>query len=500
MVNPLKERISRAIMPHMESAPTESEKFYKPGDAAEMLHISTATLRAWAAAGKIEQTKTPGGHRRYSAQAIADAQAMMQSEQRSLTRSGVDAAHKSHASADPHMGNLMPGEGVTYIVDHYAVLGVDQSATQEQIVQAWRRANKDYHPDRYAHLAPDMQRSAAAKNLRIRRSYDVLNNREARAAYDEQLNAWDGPISTNGHEIIVVGAAGILGRHAFGSDSWRELEQKRAMTLAAIGYDDAVYEMLAEQAQAADEAGVELPPKIRQAWSDTLARRDQYLALKMGFDLDDLGDQEAVGNSVDENYPALISARVAKACDRLTTALAKQLPALAEHKLLESGEANAPQGEQTASKDLILSKMLSEATEQIEQARVLIEKAAVERVQLADQRMDLIVPVYQPEQQNPTPRIVLELNIYGKAQKIGFVMAGDNANQSDELTAMANDLDFDDLAACQTLVDQGISVLRYTRQDGLDVMQEMACVLGAHAERLAEVHPSLNGAEPGHSL
>jgi excisionase family DNA binding protein len=41
-----------------------SEKLYAPYKAAEMLGVTTKTLKMWEKAGKIRCVRTPGGHRR----------------------------------------------------------------------------------------------------------------------------------------------------------------------------------------------------------------------------------------------------------------------------------------------------------------------------------------------------------------------------------------------------------------------------------------------------
>jgi len=62
--------------------------------------------------------------------------------------------------------------------DHYAVLGVDERATSEQIRSAYRLAAKAHHPDRNPGDA-----EAALRFRRIQEAYEVLSNPARRAAY-----------------------------------------------------------------------------------------------------------------------------------------------------------------------------------------------------------------------------------------------------------------------------------------------------------------------------
>ncbi len=63
-------------------------------------------------------------------------------------------------------------------VDHYRILGVDETASAEQVRSAFRRAAKAHHPDRNPG-DPD----AALRFRRIHEAYEVLGDPERRAAY-----------------------------------------------------------------------------------------------------------------------------------------------------------------------------------------------------------------------------------------------------------------------------------------------------------------------------
>ena len=62
--------------------------------------------------------------------------------------------------------------------DHYAALGVNRDASQEEIKRAFRKLARKYHPDVAAGA------EAEARFKEINAAYDVLKDPEKRAAYD----------------------------------------------------------------------------------------------------------------------------------------------------------------------------------------------------------------------------------------------------------------------------------------------------------------------------
>lgn len=70
-------------------------------------------------------------------------------------------------------------------IDYYKILGVDKSATPEQIKKAYRKLARTYHPD----LNPD-DKEAERKFKELNEANEVLSNAETRAKYDKYGENW----------------------------------------------------------------------------------------------------------------------------------------------------------------------------------------------------------------------------------------------------------------------------------------------------------------------
>ena len=96
-----------------------------------------------------------------------------------ISQSDYTSIHERHVGrGDTHYSDgSRTSSSAGYSKDPYKVLGIDSSATDDEVKRAYRRMAMKYHPDRVAGMSEELQRNAAEQMKEINQAYEVIKDR-----------------------------------------------------------------------------------------------------------------------------------------------------------------------------------------------------------------------------------------------------------------------------------------------------------------------------------
>lgn len=74
------------------------------------------------------------------------------------------------------------------MINHFRVLGVKSSASDDDIKKAYKRLSNKYHPDKLLSLSEDEKEQAATMLQRVKQAYEVLSDPKQKAAFIKDFN------------------------------------------------------------------------------------------------------------------------------------------------------------------------------------------------------------------------------------------------------------------------------------------------------------------------
>lgn len=86
----------------------------------------------------------------------------------------LNSIRARHAGYSGNSGNST--SHTTYTKNPYTVLGIDKSATDEEVKKAYRRMAMKYHPDRVETMGEEIKRNAEKQFKEINEAYETIKN------------------------------------------------------------------------------------------------------------------------------------------------------------------------------------------------------------------------------------------------------------------------------------------------------------------------------------
>ena len=106
---------------------------------------------------------------------IAQYLGISQSDYTSIYERHIGRSDSGYSSGSGNSGNSSGARRTSsYRKDPYKVLGIESSATDDEVKKAYRRMAMKYHPDRVAGMSEELQRNAAEQMKEINEAYEVI--------------------------------------------------------------------------------------------------------------------------------------------------------------------------------------------------------------------------------------------------------------------------------------------------------------------------------------
>ena len=94
-----------------------------------------------------------------------------------ISQSDYTSIHERHAGysgSSGYSGGSRSSRSSGYTKDPYKVLGIERTATDDEVKKAYRKMAMKYHPDRVADMGEEMQRNAAEQMKAVNEAYEVI--------------------------------------------------------------------------------------------------------------------------------------------------------------------------------------------------------------------------------------------------------------------------------------------------------------------------------------
>lgn len=374
------------------------------------------------------------------------------------------------------MSAYNPREGIDYLTDHYAVLGVPHGASSGVIRDARNEKMREYHEDRFQGLAPELLEQARRMARRINDAYATLSEQERRDAYDAKLLAWKGPISKDGTPIIDLASehfspSALLEKLTGNQDVMNCSAEELAKQFS--GFNPASYEFFERKSAAG-----ELSDEMKAAWIEQIARREFYLSLLEGFLWESIGLRNYAPVPKLEHVEQ-VQEELERTRAKANAHVEQQILALAcgTQSLLPP-----PEGIDVAQEPgRALEHYRAKLDEYFEQQSDKLEAVARQHQDLREKRFDIEAEVsYHPDTKVLTKQVVIEIKANRSSTWAIFVFT----DEKNVKVTSDDSVDFSEPAVVAKWMEDGYTFMSFKPIQGVDIFSQLSHVLEKHAEKI----------------
>lgn len=327
-----------------------------------------------------------------------------------------------------------PREGIDYIVDFYAVAGVEPETDSSDINKAINRQMAQYHPDRLAGLAPEIRARGELMSRLLNKARGILVEPEKRSQYDEIRTGWTGPFSKTGDPVITISRA-VQAEMAMKSNE--EVEQSFAdgdlQVDKLANYSQSRLDFLEKMMEA---AGNNIPDDLRQQYEEALLEYDRNLSIKEAQrgDLLGLADLSGKGYRASLSYSEdkvleIEAAKEVQLEDLRAIAMGKTVRKLE----LLSGEVTEPSKELVDPTTIQLPGYFDTVAEQV-------KGIAEKRQTVAEKRLENYQPTYPEVELQTEAKGFAAFGFIGESKTTWFSFSPDLDNGSFNAIATPDDV------------------------------------------------------------
>lgn len=360
-------------------------------------------------------------------------------------------------------------DGIHYLTDYYSALGIERAADENVIKGAFRQKAREYHPDRYEGLAPEMRRKAEFMMRVINRANGVLSDPEKRGRYDILLEDWDGPISQTGEPVIE------LSRPFYGAETsaaaLEHAHQVNQLTQGVIGFSEKRLEIFRKMHEAATD------PNTEELLEDELLKKQTQIMSEE--------DMLRINSGIETCNPATPPLDYVETTERAIDVARVKIAKRTERtmQLLQTGTIFLLEGEERSLNQFpisIGSDTLSQELDAFDARASEILRLALERQRVMDERLSLVKGKYADGQELRHDRVVIQVTMGGKsATVLAFKRYGTNLIPDPELENLDLSLFFEKGSA-KRAYENGINTMTVDVKEGLHFFAVLEKALEDH--------------------